>query len=260
MHLIAPSRAVIIAGALAVAICAGAIAVAAAAGPATATRRGRSPQARTNCARLHPRRFHVLARNALGTLFKQGSSTDGSTAGADLGVCVRGGRRGGRLLLVAGDGFDTAFSTVGFSSPRLAGPHIAWIDRSSDVSPPSGGCAAALVSIRPPYRRFGSNDLGPLGSLHYAGRPRPLNKAGFIATGRAECAVGGLVLTPGGTVAWLERVSDPRAGRSTAVRAMTAKSVKLLDRGTQIPAKSFRLTGHTLSWTNAGQPRSAQLA
>jgi len=58
----------------------------------------------------------------------------------------------------------------------------------------------------------------------------------------------------------LERVNDPHAGRSTAVRAMTAKSVKLLDRGTQIPAKSFRLAGHTLTWTNAGQPRSAQLA
>jgi hypothetical protein len=66
-----------------------------------------------------------------------------------------------------------------------------------------------------------------------------------------------LVLNSGGSIAWIGCPAGCDAGRE--LHTIDAHGNHLLDAGALDPA-SLRLSGSTLSWTNAGAPRSATLS
>jgi hypothetical protein len=74
-------------------------------------------------------------------------------------------------------------------------------------------------------------------------------------------AVTGLVLTAGGTVAWLARSNSIVSHRTrTEVWAGSPHRTRLLDSGPQVQSGSLRLAGDTVSWRHGSVRRSAALS
>jgi hypothetical protein len=72
--------------------------------------------------------------------------------------------------------------------------------------------------------------------------------------------VTGLVLTPGGAVAWIASTSSIATHHAmTEVGAASAGSTRVLDSGAGIATGSLRLSGRTVSWKDGSARRSAQL-
>jgi hypothetical protein len=73
--------------------------------------------------------------------------------------------------------------------------------------------------------------------------------------------VTGLVLTRGGTVAWLARSNSIVGHRTTTeVWAGSPHRTRLLDSGPQVQSGSLRLAGNTVSWRHGSVRRSAALS
>lgn len=75
-------------------------------------------------------------------------------------------------------------------------------------------------------------------------------------------AVPSLVLRPTGTAAWVLTTTPISTSEGVAkreVRRTAPNGDALLDSGAGIAPESLRLSGKTLSWTNAGVPRTATL-
>jgi hypothetical protein len=122
---------------------------------------------------------------------------------------------------------------------RIAGDVVAYAEYGGFKC--SGGSvnvfdlrAGRLLRSRPT-----TNAIGPLAS-------------GCTSTARALR----LVVRPSGAVAWTEAPGD--AGNVT-VRALDHAGDRLLDSGPAIDPQSLRLGAGTVTWTDAGQPRSAPL-
>jgi hypothetical protein len=67
-----------------------------------------------------------------------------------------------------------------------------------------------------------------------------------------------LLIDKAGALAWAAITPSP-TGRAPLIGACDSQGNRVLDSGAGVEIKSVALRGSTLSWTNAGGPRSAQL-
>jgi hypothetical protein len=67
-----------------------------------------------------------------------------------------------------------------------------------------------------------------------------------------------LLIDNAGALAWAAITPSP-TGRAPLIGACDSQGNRVLDSGAGVEIKSVELRGSTLSWTNAGGPRSAQL-
>jgi hypothetical protein len=168
----------------------------------------------------------TVAQNASARVFKITRSS-GTTR---LYGCLRSsGRR--VVLAQAADDIETS---TGFDRVRLNGRFVAWQGTATDLS-----CKADCPPGYDPYTwTIERVDLRSRKGRAFSGR----------AAGQA------LVVSRKGAVAWVQST-----GADTYdVRAGDAAGARTLDSGA-IDPKSLKLAGSTLSWTNAGAPKTAAL-
>ena len=156
----------------------------------------------------------------------------GSNGGDKLYGCLRSN---GRQQLLA-ESYDDGYVTSGsFAKVKVAGRFVAWQFTAIDNS-----CKAACPpDYNPTMVHLSVRDLRKRKTVHVDGE--------VVKDGR-------LVLTTGGALAWTQGSSQ-----GVAVRAFDASGARTLDDGAIAPG-SLRLQGSTVSWTNAGEQRSATLA
>ena len=178
---------------------------------------------RAACARAGS---HTVAKNPYVRVFETGDRDRGALHG-----CLRSRDRRIRLA----DSFDDGYvESRGYASVRLARRYVAWAGWSEDISckadcPPGYDSQDSWIAVR------------------------------NLATGRrrsieTEALPAALVLTRTGAVAWARTA----VGGQTELWADDADGTRMLDRG-DIDPGSLARGGLSVSWTNAGERRSATL-
>jgi hypothetical protein len=150
--------------------------------------------------------------------------------GRNLYGCLRSNDRRQLLTRSFDDGYVTS---AGYGHVRVAGRFVAWDESYTDDSckadcPPDYEVTTYTVSVRDLKRRKTQ-----------------------AVDGKVD---GRLVVTAGGAIAWTQN-----DGSEVVVDAYDGGGARELDRGAEVGLRSLRLKGSTVSWTNGGESRSAEL-
>jgi hypothetical protein len=167
------------------------------------------------------------------TRFVRVYEVPGGNGGNKLYGCLRSNDRR-QLLTESYD--DNYVLSGGYDRVKIAGRFVAWQFTATDISckadcPPGYDPTTVDLTVRDLRRRKSVTVVGEVASD------------------------GVLALTKGGALAWTERTTS-----EVEVNAFDAAGRRTLDHGTTIAVSSLRLHGRTVSWTNAGERRTAILA
>jgi hypothetical protein len=157
-------------------------------------------------------------------------------AGGPVVACLTG--RGSRMTLLKTPAGFTSVGTV-----VLAGPIVAYLESTHGIDSGSTSLIVADITTRHILREDTVGGYGDAGILGYE-------------------RVTDLVLASDGAVAWIEEHGRGLEGPPTALAVHVAGRTgapTILDEGPTIDPHSLTLSGRTLTWTDAGVRRSAQL-
>jgi hypothetical protein len=170
----------------------------------------------------------VLARTKTAVVFER-KARSGPAKGFPIAfACIY--KRGANVLL----GEDTSESPI--QEPTLAGSYVAF--GYGDCFGTEGQCGIAVKVV----------DI----------RTGKKVREGASFVGGSDDSVTDIVLTPKGYAAWVATSDDDDFNSlGQQVHALDSAGRRLLDSGGTI--RNLKLTGATLSWTNAGVPKTATL-